>query len=198
MNKFLIGLRNYNLRTIVVIVFVLSIAVGFLNTLGGKSIALSMIATAILSTFLYLVFTTQAIENDEKALMCAKFELIAFLTLLVGFAFIYKKIAELNIESEYFIYRYSDYFMTVAPMSFVSNLLYAFAFAYGVKSVIPKFRLIWFLYLFIIILNVINSYSVFLIDRRAVDFAERVSVCITILSFVAYIILFVVGKKEFK
>ena len=196
MNKFLIGLRNYNLRTIVVIVFVLSIAVGFLNTLGGKSIALSMIATAILSTFLYLVFTTQAIENDEKALMCAKFELIAFLTLLVGFAFIYKKIAELNIESEYFIYRYSDYFMTVAPMSFVSNLLYAFAFAYGVKSVIPKFRLIWFLYLFIIILNVINSYSVFLIDRRAVDFAERVSVCITILSFVAYIILFVVGKKD--
>ena len=178
------------------IVFVLSIAVGFLNTLGGKSIALSMIATAILSTFLYLVFTTQAIENDEKALMCAKFELIAFLTLLVGFAFIYKKIAELNIESEYFIYRYSDYFMTVAPMSFVSNLLYAFAFAYGVKSVIPKFRLIWFLYLFIIILNVINSYSVFLIDRRAVDFAERVSVCITILSFVAYIILFVVGKKD--
>ena len=83
-------------------------------------------------------------------------------------------------------------------MSFVSNLLYAFAFAYGVKSVIPKFRLIWFLYLFIIILNVINSYSVFLLDRHGYEFGESVSVCITILSFVAYIILFVVGKKDLK
>ena len=154
MNKFLIGLRNYNLRTIVVIVFVLSIAVGFLSTLGGKSMALSMIATAILSTFLYLVFTTQAIENDEKALMCAKFELIAFLTLLVSFAFIYKEIAELNIESGNFT---NEFFRTVYPMSFVSNLLYAFAFAYGVKSVIPKFRLIWFLYLFIIPLILLNK-----------------------------------------
>lgn len=193
MNKFLIGLRNYNLRTIVVIVFVLSIAVGFLNTLGGKSMALSMIATAILSTFLYLVFTTQAIENDEKALMCAKFELIGFLTLLASFAFIHKEIAGLNIGSEYST---KQFFGAVYSISFVSNLLYAFAFAYGVKSVIPKFRLIWFLYLFIIILNVINSYSVFLLNVSGYHFAERVSVCITILSFIAYIILFVVGKKD--
>lgn len=153
--------------------------------------ALAMIAAAILSTFLYLVFTVNAIEDDEKALMCAKFELIAFLTLLACFAFNNEEIAELNIGE-------TKYFEAIYPMSFVSNLLYAFAFVYGVKSVIPKFRLIWFLYLFIIILNVINSYSVFLLDLGRYAFAKQVSVCIAILSFIAYIILFVVGKKDLK
>lgn len=197
MNKFLIGLRNYNLRKIVVFVFVLSIVSSCLVALGAKGMLLSMVVSASLSTFLYVAFTVHAIEDNNRALTSAHFIIIAFLVLVLNSIVNLKDISDLaNKELTPFVER--DYIKALSPMSIVAYLLYAFAFGYGIKNIKQKFCTVWYLNLFIFIITVINMYSAVAQYSYSIEEYKLMSYAITTLTFVALILLYVSAKKEEK
>lgn len=153
MNEKILGLRNFSLRVAVLIFFGGTLVVGLFNIIGGSSLALTGLVTAITGSILYVTFAVRAIDNDKKAIDTSYLFIAGYCISIISS---FKNLGEtpnfsmmiindvLTGEDSINAWAY-QLVSSAAPFAFLMNVLILVGFFYSVNSVNKKFVGAWWI-----------------------------------------------------
>ena len=203
MNEYILKLRNINLRWLTIIFFVENIVLSIILTLSTDCLNWSFAVTAVMSIIIFVVLTVHAIEENNKALIVSYIFITAIIVELIN---AFSQFGDINVGSEAFS---NDFFLGTndvetqvvgiliksAPIALFSNICSLAAFIYGVFHINKKYMLVWILFLFG---YAISAYQAYLLVSGGIlnweSFSNLNSIML-LLSFVAIVILLIVGGK---
>lgn len=147
MNELILSLRNFSLRIAILLMLVLTFAVGLWGVIGGGGMKITGAISAVTFAIVYTTFAVHAIDNDDKAVKVSSVMLAAYAVSLLN-ALInlgdYPDFTGIMFGGDsaeswaYGIARAS------APYTLLMNVLITGALIWGIKDVNKKFTVAWF------------------------------------------------------
>lgn len=153
MKEAILSLRKISLRLTIVMMFVVSIAVGLFSLASGGSLGITGMVMAITIALFYVTFAVYAIEDDKRATITSYIFISAYIISMLG------SFRAFNESPDFSSMIINDFLFgngsvdswaiqtvsTSAPYTMLMNILMLVGFFYSFRSVSKKFNVAWWM-----------------------------------------------------
>ena len=206
MNKNILTLlRSFSLRKVigftlltVVVITIVCMVVGIANGFSDTQMMNCMGFVSVISTMgsmlVYTTFVSQAVSNDDKAVVTSWILIVAYIVSLIGSFLLFG-------DSDYGMQSYGQDFakMNMAfktyPYTMITSLISIAGMLYSAKDVRQKFKAVWWI---AILASAVSGYGALSLSMSIFNYNtyETCAIIAFVVSFVFMIMLFYIGKRE--
>ena len=200
MNNLILSLRNFSLRIMILLTFVLLIVVGSCSIGSSGGMKITAVLTAVASALMYMTIAVHSIDDDDKAVKVSYVMLFAYVVSL--FNALTRDFPDIG---DFFSIMFDEggiegwtynFCRAAAPYALLMNVLMTGALIWGIRDVNKKFTVAWYVAL---IGYGISCISTFLLFSDNCDYGVYTSISnignfFGIMQFV--ILLFIGGRTK--